>query len=159
VRSLVALALSALAAYDPGCGSEATDSSGTAGTSGRATIDVDALCTKLISECGTLLTPVECKKQYAPLRVSSACAAALKKGTCAELTSPSSALIRGCFPACSGTLATCNADGTITRCTDSGGSQVLDCAATCTADGFTYTGTCGTTYKDRTAAVAQCWCQ
>jgi hypothetical protein len=157
VRSLLVLTLSVLGPCETGSESSDAASGGTA--SGRATIDVDALCRKLISECGTALTPAECKKQYGPLRVSSACATALGKGTCPELTSPSSALIRGCFPACSGVLSTCNADGTITRCTESGGSQVIDCAATCAADGFAYTGTCGTTYKDRTAALAQCWCQ
>ncbi len=167
MRSLLAIVLLLPACEIPpgesaSSSSSSTSSSGATAPAGRNLVPIDTtvLCPKLVDECAQPLTAPGCKKQYGSLRVTATCAAAIKTANCTDLGSTSSAVSASCFPPCTGTLATCNADGTITLCTDTGASQVADCTASCIAEGYSiWTGTCGTTYEGQTSAQAQCWCK
>lgn len=148
---LVALVLVASAAFASGCSS----SSGGAASDGPR--DAKAFCDKARS-CGQ---PTQnCDAVMAAVRVSQACVDGLAAASCADLTSSSSSAASTCFPPCSGETTTCNGDGTATKCSD-GRTLVLDCAASCSLNGKTYTGTCGPAYGAQKSADGQpvCWCQ
>lgn len=137
-----------------------TTSSGGASASGRVALDAQALCKRLIEECGQALAMQECVRSFGVLRVTRACADAIAGASCAQLVDSSSPVLSTCFPPCSGTLATCNADGTLTYCTVAGTTQTADCQAACVADGYSsWTGTCGTSHDGQVADRAQCWCE
>ncbi|MBN9161784.1 MAG: hypothetical protein J0I07_12530, partial [Myxococcales bacterium] len=75
------------------------------------------------------------------------------------LLSSTSRVLDTCFPPCSGTLATCNGDGSLTVCTTAGTTNVLDCEQACKADrGRAYSGTCGLSYGVQVSDRPQCWC-
>ena len=167
MRSLLAILL-LVPACEVAPGDSTSSSSSSSSSSGATTpagsslvpIDTSVLCPKLVDTCRQPLTLPGCKKQYGSLRVTATCAAALKTATCEALGSASSSVSSTCFPRCTGTLAACNADGTITLCTDNGSSQVADCSASCIAEGYTlWTGTCGTSFETQTSERAQCWCR
>ncbi len=101
-----------------------------------------------------------CQRQFTAVLVSGTCADALSSASCADLTSSTSPVVDTCFPPCSGTLASCNGDGSITICTSAGTTNVLDCEEACKADGGrAYSGTCGTSYGAQVSEQPQCWCQ
>jgi len=127
----------------------------------RQPIGADALCQKLIGECGLALTQSACLAQYFPLRVVAACANGVATATCADFKSTTTAFSLTCFPACTaGTAPVCNADGTITLCTDSSTVNVHDCRDSCTSLGYTaWTGACGTTFDGQVGGRPQCWCR
>lgn len=102
----------------------------------------------------------QCVKSFGILRVTPACIDGINRASCAELGAAQSTVLSTCFPPCTGTLATCNTDGTLTFCSLAGTTQVADCQASCIADGFSvWTGVCGTTYQGEVAERAQCWCK
>ncbi len=143
-----------------GSGTSSSSSSSSGGTSGRRPINSEKLCTRLIGECKQSVTMEACKSQFTAVLVTGACADALATGSCADLTSSTSPLLETCFPPCSGTLASCNGDGSITICTTAGTTNVLDCEEACKADGArAYSGTCGTSYGAQVSERPQCWCQ
>lgn len=168
-----ALVLSALSAplaggcvpVDPsatdGGASSSSSSSGGSTSSGLVSIDVDALCQRLVGECRQPVLQQDCVSTFFPLRVSSACRNAIPAASCSDLTSTTSSLSTLCFPSCAkGTAPVCNGDGTITTCADTGNTHRKDCRDACTALGFTaWTGSCGTTYAGEVAAQPQCWCR
>jgi hypothetical protein len=137
--------------------SGASESSG--GASGRRPINAEKLCSRLVSECKQAVTTEDCRRQFIAILVTGTCADALSTASCADLTSSTSQAIQTCFPPCSGTLASCNGDGSITICTTAGTTNVLDCEDACKADGRAYSGTCGTSYGAQVSDRAQCWCQ
>lgn len=140
--------------------SSGTASSSSGSTPGRRPINSEKLCTRLIEECGQVVTMEECKRQFVAVLVTGACADALATGSCADLTSPTSPILSTCFPPCDGTLATCNGDGSITICTAAGTTNVLDCEEACKADGArAYSGTCGLSFGAQVSDRPQCWCQ
>jgi hypothetical protein len=144
--------------------SSSTGSSGATGSSGTASglraLDAPKLCARMIDECGQALSSPDCIATFGSLRVTAACIDAIASASCADLAATSSPVLSTCFPPCTGTLATCNADGTLTYCTLAGTSQVADCHAACLADGYTsWSGTCGTTFEGQTSERAQCWCK
>lgn len=97
---------------------------------------------------------------FGSLRVTDACVSAMESATCAGLADTSSSVSRTCFPPCSGTLATCGSDGTLTFCTAEGSTRVADCSESCVVDGYTkWTGVCGTSKDGQTVDRAQCWCE
>lgn len=137
-----------------------SSSSSSGGTPGRRPINSEKLCTRLIDECKQVVTMADCQLQFTALLVSGACADALSSASCAELTSSTSSVLETCFPRCSGTLASCNGDGSITICTSAGTTNVLDCEAACKADGNrAYSGTCGLSYGAQVSDRPQCWCK
>lgn len=139
--------------------SSSTTSSGSSAT-GRSAIDTSKLCNRLLGECQQSFTMAACVKLYGSLRVTASCLSAIDTASCADLLSTTSSVSTTCFPPCTGALATCNADGTITFCTDSGSTQVADCASSCAAEGWSsWSGECGTTYQGQVVARAQCWCR
>jgi len=143
-----------------GSGTSSSSSSSSGGTSTRRPINSEKLCTRLIEECGQVVTMEDCKRQFVAILVTGACADALATGSCADLTSSTSPIISTCFPPCSGTLSTCNGDGSVTICTTSGTTNVLDCEEACKADGArAYSGTCGLSFGAQVSDRPQCWCQ
>jgi hypothetical protein len=174
-RSLAVLALTFVACEPyPGSGttssSSSSSSSGASGSSGssggssgssmRRPINSEKLCTRLISECRQAVTMEACLAQFTGVLVTGACADALATGSCADLTTSSSPLLDVCFPPCSGTLSSCNGDGSITICTTAGTTNVLDCETACKADGArAYSGTCGTSYGAQVSDRPRCWCK
>ncbi|MBX3213006.1 MAG: hypothetical protein KF850_13295 [Labilithrix sp.] len=166
-----ALALGGLACEPyPGSGSTSSSassssgasgaSSGASGSSGRRPINADKLCTRLVTECGQAVTMDVCRRQFTAILVTGACADVLATASCADLTTSSSPALETCFPACAGTLASCNDDGSITICTAAGTTNVLDCEEACKADGArVYTGTCGLSHGAQISDTPQCWCR
>jgi hypothetical protein len=73
--------------------------------------------------------------------------------------STSPALRSACNPAC--TESTCSADTKSLNSCDTGSSLTtnVDCAEDCAAQGGTFTGVCGVTYRGMTENIARCWCQ
>jgi hypothetical protein len=141
-------------------GSKDAGTSSTSTPNGRQALDAQALCTRLINECGAQRLLQECVSSFGPVRVTPACVSGIARATCVELTAASSSVLTACFPPCSGTIATCNADGTLTQCTVSGTSQVVDCNAACVAQGFaTWTGTCALSFQGQVSERPQCWCK
>ncbi|MBX3227851.1 MAG: hypothetical protein KIT84_22845 [Labilithrix sp.] len=168
VKVAVGIVLAVLLGCEPPPGTESGGGGGgTLGDAGGSTtgplqpLDADGLCKKLVGQCGIGLSQELCLNEYFPLRVTSACAAAIPSATCADLASTSSSISQTCFPPCSaGTAPACNGDGTITLCTASNTRQVRDCRDACTAEGFTaWTGSCGTTFDGQVAVTPQCWCR
>ena len=141
--------------------SSSSSSSSGATTGGLVRLDADALCNRLITECGQPFLQQDCIATFFPLRVTPACVSAIPTAPCADLKSTTSAISSLCFPACSkGTAPVCNGDGTITICNDSGSTQRKDCTDTCTSAGYTaWTGSCGKSYAGETAVQPQCWCR
>ena len=146
---------------ESGTSSSSSSGSGATGSvSSLKPINEDVLCARLIQECFEPLTTPACRRSFGSLRVTDDCLAALEAAPCSDLSSPSSAVSRTCFPPCSGALATCNSDGTLTFCSDDGLTRVADCNESCLNDGYTrWTGVCGTTKDGQTAPRAQCWCE
>ncbi|MBX3263815.1 MAG: hypothetical protein KF782_29345, partial [Labilithrix sp.] len=135
-------------------------STGGAGSAGRRPINSDKLCSRLITECGQAITMETCRRQFTAILVTGACADALAAASCTDLTTSSSPVLDTCFPPCSGALATCNGDGSITVCTTAGTTNVLDCEEACKADGArAYSGTCGTSDGAQISDTPQCWCR
>lgn len=166
LRGALFFACVALSACEtvPGDGTSTSSSggssSGTSSSSGRSPIDSAKLCNRLVNECGQQTTIAECQRQFAAILVTPACATGLTVASCRDLTLTTSSVATACFPPCSGTISSCNGDGTITTCTTNGTTEVLDCAAACQADGDrAYSGTCGTTYGQEVADTPQCWCK
>jgi hypothetical protein len=150
------------------CSSSATGGSsggGGGGGGGGTAIDSASVCDRLVNECKDTSTPSvdDCKKQYAVFRVSQACKDGLASATCEDLKSPTSPLSKTCFPACDSAGAqTCNGDGTITVCGAVNGGNatiVVDCAALCTANSATFSGTCGKSAGGQTSDKDKCWCK
>lgn len=151
----------------PGTGSSSSSSSSSSGatlppgsgTSSRRPINAEKLCSRLVTECGQPVTMEDCERQFTAILVTGTCADALSSASCAELTSSTSYVQDACFPPCTGTLATCNGDGSITICTTAGTTNVLDCEDACKADGArAYSGTCGLSYGAQVSDRPQCWC-
>jgi hypothetical protein len=154
----------ALAACDPLPGTGTDTGDGGAASTGLVAIDADAFCNKIVTTCkDTSLSLAACKKNYAAIRVSQACAAALPSADCAALTGAGSATRKACFPSCTSIGATaCNTDGTLSICEQRsiGGVQFFyDCADSCASLAMTYTGTCGLTFEAQASTQAQCWCK
>lgn len=172
VAALTALLLVSGCEPYPGTGTTTSSSGGSGATppggsgassgdwGGRRPINSDKLCSRLTGECGQPVTMEVCKAQFTAILVTGACADALARGSCDELLSSTSPLLTTCFPPCSGTLAACNEDGSITICTASGTTNVLDCEEACKADGArAYSGTCGTSHGVQVSDRPRCWCQ
>ena len=159
--AVVACQLDPGGTYDDGTGTGGTGGTSSSGSStDRVQLDVERLCGRLVNEWGQGTTLADCRRQYVAVLVTSTCASALTSAACADLISSTSSVNTTCFPACSGALASCNGDGTITICTESGTTTILSCAEECQAEGTgTYKGTCGQTLKDQTADRPQCWCE
>lgn len=157
---LVGCEITPVNGLDGGSGS-ATDAAANVQPTDLRPIGADKLCQKLIGECALGFTNSTCLSQYLPLRVSATCASVIPMATCADLATTTSAVSQTCFPPCSaGTAPVCNADGTITLCTESNTVNIVDCRDTCTASGFNaWTGSCGTTFDGQIAARPQCWCR
>ncbi len=152
------------AACEPYPGTGTTSSGGTTSggttTSGRQLVDAEALCTRLVDQCGQPTTKADCVRQFTGVLVTSTCASAIASASCAQLTAARSMVLETCFPACNGTVASCNGDGTITVCTSAGTTNVRDCDVSCRVDGFRrYSGTCGLSYQGQVSDRAQCWCE
>jgi hypothetical protein len=141
-------------------------------TTSYVSIDAQAFCTKDITTCGdtTSGTIDQCVANVSLVRVSTTCASLIDNATCDDLLTETSTFEMTCFPQCAALGDTCNVDGkTITVCeaeTPDGGvgesgsrSLVLDCAAACTQQNLTYSGTCGTSFDGQTSDNPQCWCQ
>lgn len=160
VGACMSLALVMCEPY-PGTGGSSS-SGGGSGEGGTSLLSIDAqkLCTRLIGECKQAITNPECVKRFGVLRITPRCGALIDGASCADLGSTTSTVTATCFPPCSGQLARCNGDGTITLCTADGKQETVDCAASCISDGYaSWTGECGTTYQGQAAAQAQCWCR
>ncbi len=134
---------------------------GTTTASTLRALDVNGFCARLANECGAGVDAATCVRTYTPVRVTTACATAVTTATCADLLNASSTVSQTCFPTCtSSALATCNGNGTITVCTESGVQNVDDCQATCIAQGAAaWTGICASTYNGQVSDRDQCWCQ
>ncbi|HVH41178.1 MAG TPA: hypothetical protein VM925_02510 [Labilithrix sp.] len=149
----------------PGSGTTSSSTSSSGSTSSgsssvRRPINSEKLCARLISECKQAVTMETCRRQFTAILVTSTCADALAAGSCSDLMSSTSPILDTCFPPCSGTLASCNGDGSITTCTTAGTTNVLDCEEACLAEGARgYSGTCGTSYGAAVSDRQQCWCK
>lgn len=164
LASLVCVALGFVACEPPpesgGSSSGSSGSRATGSSSSLKPLNEDVLCARLVEECFQPLTKPDCRRSFGALRVTEACVNALTSATCAELSSTTSAVSTTCFPACSGALATCNADNTLTFCTPEGTTRVADCSESCVLDGYAkWTGVCGISHDGQTVARAQCWCE
>jgi hypothetical protein len=169
VRGCAPVALACLGGCEPYPGtSGASASSSSSSSSGdaaavtaREPIAAAALCRRLVGECNdTTVTVDSCVRSFGAVLVTRACAEGLAAATCRDLTTTGSPVLERCFPRCSGALAACNGDGTITTCTAGGTTNVLDCQAACEIDGSrSYSGTCGTSYQGQSSDRPQCWCR
>src|SRR5262245_1218423 len=101
----------------PGGASSGASGGGAGGVGVRRPINAEKLCSRLIDECKQPITRGECLRSFTAILVTGACADALATGSCTDLTTSSSPILDTCFPPCSGTLASCNGDGSITICT------------------------------------------
>jgi hypothetical protein len=152
VASVIALSASA-------CSSSST--SAPAYTS----LDAQAFCTMNVTTCNNGGTLDSCLETARALRVSQACADAMKTATCKDLSDSTAPLNDTCFPKCdTPNTATCESDNNaLDKCDSDGRFQVFDCAKSCSATGGRtglpfFTGTCGTSYQGQTSADAVCWC-
>lgn len=165
VKLGIGVALAILIGCDPidGSGTDGGTEGGVPATTtgGLQPIGADAICDRLIKDCGQSILQANCIATYSPNRVSAACVNLIPTASCADLANSASTVSATCFPGCTlGTLPVCNTDGTITICTDAGTTQRNDCRESCTAIGFTaWTGSCGTEYSGEVAAKPQCWCR
>jgi hypothetical protein len=131
-----------------------------AGSVKRQPINAEKICTRLVDECGQSGPKSDCESELLAVLVTAACETALEAASCADLASSSSATTESCFPPCSGTLSSCNGDGTITVCTAAGTTNVLDCEESCRANGnLAFAGTCGTSYDGQVVDSPQCFCK
>lgn len=143
-----------------GGGTSGTTTDGGTTTSSLRALDVQGFCARLVNDCNAPTDLQSCVATYAPVRVTEACASLVTTASCAELTSTGSSLSNACFPPCTGALATCNGNGTITVCQDTGTQSVLDCSAACRAQSFSeWSGICGTSYNGQVSDRPQCWCK
>ena len=141
-------------------------SSSTSGSgSDRASLDANALCDKLINECKQTITPASCDLVLSVMRVTPECATKINAASCDVLAVSFNGNDDECFPPCTtpGTQS-CNGDGTLTTCSNSSRTLVLDCAATCqkaTNPPKTFSGTCGTSFGAQQSddGKEKCWCQ
>lgn len=135
---------------------------------------VSAICSKFVA-CGTAdnttgtpYTQSSCVSDFTGWVPPSGCADAIDSASCGTINGGAGSSTQAiCFPTCPAVgSATCNGN-TITLCVGdsdagatSGTSVVEDCAATCGANGQTYTGVCGASYQGQASASGQdtCWC-
>jgi hypothetical protein len=169
VRTLFSgIAIVVLALPLGGCGGVSTDGASSSG-SARVAIDANAVCNRDVNTCGdTTSTVDQCFKTMSVLRVTQECVDAIDAASCSDLKSDNPTFAATCFPPCSVSSTTCNADGTLSAChADSSGNLttvVVDCAAGCrnsVVSGVvgTWTGVCGKSYQGRTDSKDLCWCK
>ena len=142
-----------------------SSTSGSGGGGNRASLDAGALCDKLINECKQAITPAQCDLVLSVVRVTPECATKINASSCEALNASLNGQDDECFPACTTPGGqTCNGDGTITTCSSSSRTLILDCAATCqkaTNPPKTFSGTCGTSFNGQQSGDGEekCWCQ
>jgi hypothetical protein len=142
-------------------------SSSSSSTASYTTLDAQTFCNQYVNTCkgGGGETVDQCLQTARALRVSQACADAMKNATCSDLTNDNAPLNDTCFPKCDKpNTATCEGDGqALDSCNSSGRAQVFDCKQSCAATATTsgqpfFSGTCGTSYQGQTSSQPQCWC-
>jgi hypothetical protein len=130
-------------------------------------LDAQTFCNQYVNTCkgGNGETVDQCLQTARALRVSQACADAMKNASCNDLTSSTAPLNDTCFPKCNkASTATCESDQqALDSCNADGRTQVFDCKQSCAATSTTsgmpfYSGTCGTSYQGKTSTQPQCWC-
>jgi hypothetical protein len=130
-------------------------------------LDAQGFCNQYVNNChlGNGETVDQCLQTASALRVSQACADAMKNASCNDLSSDTAPLNDTCFPKCDkSNTSTCESDGkALDSCNTSGRTQVFDCDKSCAATGPTsgapfFTQTCGTSYQGQTSPQPQCWC-
>lgn len=142
-----------------------SSTSGSGGASNRTALNAGALCDKLINECKQSITPASCDLVLSVVRVTPECATKINSASCEVLNTSFNGQDDECFPACTNPGGqTCNGDGTITTCSSSSRTLILDCAATCqkaTTPPKTFSGTCGTSFGNQHSQDGEekCWCQ
>lgn len=142
-----------------------SSTSGSGGGSNRVGVDSASLCDKLINECKQSITPASCDVVLSVVRVTPECATKLGSAACDVLNASFAGNDDECFPSCTNPGGqTCNGDGTITTCSTSSRSFVLDCEATCqkvSNPPKTFSGTCGTSFGAQQSedGKEKCWCQ
>lgn len=124
-------------------------------TADYVAIDAEKVCRIFTTDCPrkTGQSYEECVQIYAATRVPIACKSKLDALTCDGVQAD----LEDCWPECAGLEAECDGPH-ILECAPSGRRYTYDCDGVCATQNKTWSGKCGTSYRNQSSNLPTCWC-